>query len=72
MADAGRQILLPMNTLERTLAEIENEGPLGELHDFRDAVTMHPQVLAGNPDVLETRLETQCRRTLKSGQAPTG
>jgi uncharacterized protein (DUF433 family) len=29
------------------------------LHEFRDAVAMNPSVLAGNPVVLETRLETQ-------------
>jgi uncharacterized protein (DUF433 family) len=58
IADRGGQILLPWAIVENTLVQIEREGPLGELHDFRDAVTMDPSILAGNPVLLGTRLET--------------
>ncbi len=58
LADRGGQIVLSWHTLEHTLIEIEREGPLGELHEFRDAVAMDPSILAGNPVVLGTRLET--------------
>ena len=37
---------------------IQDEGPLGALHDFGDHVTMDPAVVGGNPVVIGTRLET--------------
>ena len=58
LADQSRQFVLSWDTFEHTLFEIEREGPLGELHAFRDAVAMDPSVLAGNPVLLGTRLET--------------
>jgi uncharacterized protein (DUF433 family)/DNA-binding transcriptional MerR regulator len=41
------------------LEEITTEGPLGELREFGDLVDMDPAVLAGNPVVRGTRLETR-------------
>jgi DNA-binding transcriptional MerR regulator len=58
LADRSGQLLLSSDTLEHTLVQIEREGPLGELHDFRDAVAMDPSVLAGNPVVVGSRIET--------------
>jgi uncharacterized protein (DUF433 family) len=58
LADGSGQILLAWPVLENTLLEIKQEGPLGELHEFRDAVAMDPSILAGNPVVVGTRLET--------------
>jgi uncharacterized protein (DUF433 family) len=58
LADRSGQILLPWQIVEKTLIQFEQEGPLGELHDFRDSVAMDPSVLAGNPVLLGTRLET--------------
>src|SRR6266852_5876564 len=46
IVDGSGQLLLSGDTLEDTLLQIEREGPLGELHDFRDAVAMDPSVLA--------------------------
>jgi DNA-binding transcriptional MerR regulator len=66
LADRSGQLVLSWETLEHTLTEIEEEGPLGELHEFRDAVAMDPSVLAGNPVVLESRLETDFLASLSA------
>jgi DNA-binding transcriptional MerR regulator/uncharacterized protein (DUF433 family) len=58
LADEAGQFVLPWATFEATIVQLELEGPLGELHDFADAVTMDPSVFAGNPILLGTRLET--------------
>ena len=44
--------------LFRMLEEIHDEGPLGELRQFNDAVEMDPRVHAGSPIVAQTRIET--------------
>lgn len=56
-ADAGRQVALP--SLRDVLRQIAEEGPLGELRRFSDDVDMNPAIVAGNPVVKGTRLETQ-------------
>lgn len=51
------QMVLPF--VQDMLAELAKEGPLGELREFSDIVNMDPAVVAGNPVVRETRLETR-------------
>jgi DNA-binding transcriptional MerR regulator/uncharacterized protein (DUF433 family) len=58
LADESGQLVLAWATIEPTLLDIEREGPLGELHEFGDAVAMDPSIVAGNPVLLGTRLET--------------
>lgn len=41
------------------LEEIADEGPLGALHEFGDIIDMDPAVVAGNPVIRGTRLETR-------------
>lgn len=47
------------SVLPRLLEELTEEGPLGELRAFRNYVDMRPDVMAGNPVVRGTRLETR-------------
>lgn len=59
LARKGFQALLPWEqVLANTLSQIQEEGPLGALRPFGDAVDMDPAVLAGAPVVRDTRLET--------------
>lgn len=51
------QAALPF--VREMLEEMADEGPLGELREFGDIVDMDPGVIAGNPVVRGTRLETR-------------
>ena len=53
-ADLAGQIPLFRTTLEA----LHKEGPLGELREFSDAVSMDPRVCGGMPVVQDTRIET--------------
>jgi uncharacterized protein (DUF433 family) len=55
-ADPARQETLP--ALRDVLLEIEQEGPLGELRQFSEYIDMNPEVVAGNPVLKGTRIET--------------
>lgn len=56
-ADPGQQIAIPQ--IVAMLSELRQEGPLGELREFGDHVDMRPDVVAGNPVIKGTRLETE-------------
>jgi uncharacterized protein (DUF433 family) len=53
-----------------TLTELHEEGPLGELHQFDDAIDMHPEIRGGAPILKDTRIETSFVGSLnKLGQS---
>jgi uncharacterized protein (DUF433 family) len=56
-ADRGQQVAIPQ--IVAMLIKLRQEGPLGELREFSDHVDMHPDVVAGNPVIKGTRLETE-------------
>ncbi len=45
--------------IREVLAEMEREGPLGVLSEYRDVVEMDPRIRAGVPIVRGTRIETE-------------
>ena len=45
--------------IREVLAEMEREGPLGVLSEYRDVVEMDPRIRAGVPVVRGTRIETE-------------
>ncbi len=45
--------------IQEALAEMEDEGPLGVLPEYRDVVDMDPRIRAGAPIVRGTRIETE-------------
>ncbi len=57
-------------SLFQTLQTLHDEGPLGELHAFKDAVAMHPRVCAGTPVLADTRIETAFIAGLKDRGYP--
>lgn len=68
-ADRGGQIRLDeelARPLNRALAAIQREGPLGRLRVFSDAVDMNPNVRAGAPVLCGTRIETALVRSLRN------
>lgn len=48
-----------------TIREMQEEGPLGKLSVFSDAVDMDPRIRSGSPIVRGTRVETGFLATLK-------
>lgn len=54
----------PRQAAMAVLEQLTEEGPLGELHEFQRYVSMHPDVMAGNPVIRGTRLETRFIRAL--------
>jgi uncharacterized protein (DUF433 family) len=56
-ADRGQQVAI--SQIVAMLSQLRQEGPLGELREFSDYVDMHPDVVAGNPVIKGTRLETE-------------
>ena len=69
-ATRAGQFVLPVETLVESLEAIRKEGPLGELSSFGDAVEMDPTVLAGNPVVRGTRIETGFIAALSAYEDP--
>lgn len=53
------QLLVDWSILKGVLRTLQAEGPLGELREFSEHVTMDPSILGGNPVIKGTRLETQ-------------
>ncbi len=45
--------------IKDALAEMEDEGPLGVLSEYRDVVDMDPRIRAGVPIIRGTRIETE-------------
>ncbi len=59
MADQQGQALLPSSSdFVDALESIHNDGPLGTLRLFADAVDMSPDVRGGAPVLVGTRIET--------------
>lgn len=60
-----------LDWIEEALQEFEQEGPLGRLAEYSDAVDMHPAVRSGSPVIKGTRLETAMAAEMSErGESP--